>query len=324
MFESLAAAGVTAVLLWLISRHVDLGTALGYWKHVHPIPVVCAIILFLGPALLAGSFKWYLLLSWKGMGLRYRDVLRVKVSAALFHVGLPFKIGALTEGLYLNRVHGCRLDHTLSTIAFDMLVNFMSLLVLATVGVVLANLDGGGMLGIPAWVWLTAGVGGILGILSPFTPPGLAVMERAAAVLPGNTGTFARGLLEGFRNVSHGRKLILMGLAIAMQAVEFSSMVFVMKAFDLDVPAGYLFIAVAIIFCLQSIPFTVSGFGTREWLMVYFFTRYRALMTPEQAVGVSMFIGSLVVVSYIALSVPFLPGFLHKIARGRDAADGNA
>ena len=53
--------------------------------------------------------------------------------------------------------------------------------------------------------------------------------------------------------------------------------------------------------------------------MIYFFTIHRTLMTPEQAVGVSMFTGALIIVSFVALSLPFLPSYLRGIARGKGA-----
>ncbi|MBI5528160.1 MAG: flippase-like domain-containing protein [Deltaproteobacteria bacterium] len=307
---------VTGGLLWFISRRVDMRVALGYWKTVRVGPIAGAMGVFLFGAFVVGCFKWYLLLKWKGLPVPYLRVLHVKLAAAALHVGLPLKLGAVTEGIYVSRVCGYRLEHVFSTITFDLLLNFMALVLLATVSSGVIALEGGAVLGVPLYLWSTGGLVILLVMLTPFWPGGLRVLERVAAWFPGRAGVFVGGLLESYRDLAPVRKLALMGIAVAMQLMSYLLMYLSFRGFGLEAPLGYLMLAVPVVFFFGALPVSVSGFGIRELLVIFFFCRHRQLMSPEQAVGASMFMGTLILLLSSALSAPLLPGYLRDAAIG--------
>jgi hypothetical protein len=308
---------VTGGLLWFISRRVDMRVALGYWKTVRLGPIAGVLCVFVLGAFLIAVSKWYLLLKWKGLSVPYLRLVYVKVAAAALHVGLPLKLGAVTEGIYISRVYGYRLEHVLSTITFDLLLNFMALVLMATVATAVLALEGAAMLGVPFYLWSAGGFAVLLVMLTPFCAGGLRVLERLAAAFPGRLRAFFQGLLESYRGVPPARKLALMGIAVAMQTMSYSLTYLGLLAFGIEAPLGYFVLAVPIIFVFGALPVTVSGFGIRELLIMFFFSQHRPLTSPEQAVGASMFVGMLIVVLNVALSAPLLPGYLRDAAIGR-------
>ena len=310
------AVSITGGLLYLISRHVDLGAAIGQWRDARPLPALGVFALLFLEGFVLDGLKVYLVLRWKGIRVPYRAVVLMKMASAVFHAGLPMKIGSATEAVYLSRVYGCRLEHAISAVSLNLLVNFMALTTVATASTALVSVGSEGLLGFPIWFWSAVGLCGLAGMLVPFVPAGLRLLEAAVGLLPPRAAEIGHGLLEGFRGLTTAQKLTLMGIALGMQACLCALFQLGFASFGLAPPFGYVAIVSPIIFFLGAIPVTVSGFGTREWLLVFFFTRHRALMTPEQAVGTGLLFGIAYAIFMVLLSTPTLPGYLHRIARG--------
>jgi len=294
---------LTALALFLLSRFVDLTAipaqlATTQW---HWVAIIAAGGITLG--LFGLCHKWWLVLRARGVRIRYRDVLFLRVGTSPVSVLMPFKTGEALPVLYLYRRHRIPISTAAGTILFDKATSVMALLLLGLVGGLRSEV-------LPVWI------------------PALGALAGLAALIPGVADFCVRlvrldrtrlaepiaELLGCFRELSLRARVGLVLYAVAIQCGMSVLLTLSLYSQSVEPPMDQALFLAAVAILVANLPLTVAGLGTREAMFLLLFGQWG---TPEQLVGASALFMLLEVALPILGGAFLLQPLLHRLVLGQ-------
>ena len=242
-----------------------------------------------------GAFQWMLLLVTQGVSMRYKELLRIYFVGLFFNNFLPGNVGGDVKRIYDIRVEGGhKLGAGVSATLFDRVFGLFFLNGLAmAVGLLFFIWD-------PKQSWL---------LVPPFTIFA-AFCVLFAALFSRRLGRIFEQLLAryfpstfverfiGLRNRFHlfrNKKLWLQVTLISavVQTLRVSVHWFCALSIGLHVSVSWYFYFIPLVAMVSALPISVGGFGPREWLAQYLFSRIgvgtlEAVLVQFLATGVNL------------------------------------
>jgi len=264
-------------------------------------------------------------------GLRWQLLMRVVGidysfwrSACVWTIGFfaasvtPAKAGDAVRALYLQNDTGRTFGEAFLTVFIDRLLDLMLVLCLGVASVLLFSsyymeLPSFWIIllvavGITVCVYLAASRRLVRWLLKPIFEALVPSKYKERFSL--NFHTFYDSL------ASYGRNPGVMALALLITVIVwglvFSLAWYLTVVFGIDVAPAYVFLIMPIVTLVELIPISVSGLGTRDATVIYFFSVVGASFTA----AVSFSIGYLLIGTYLTAVVGFILWIRHPLELG--------
>jgi len=266
---------VPLVLLLVVARNVDWGTALATIGSSNPLLVLAALLVYYATFPIRAR-RWARLLREGGLKVRGRDLLEILMLGWFVNCLAPAKLGDLYRSYLVKQRFNVSLSRTVGVVVAERLLDIFVVFALLLVGGYIAF--GRTVLPDLRLVYLSAVVLAVL--------IGLAflavyyVAPRVARFFPNEVRRIGRlfreGVLHSFRALPEaGPETVVIWLA------EAARLAFVLAALGLELPiSGVIFVAVASSL-LTTVPLTPAGFGFVELAVVYVLTAGFGLATHD-------------------------------------------
>ena len=264
-------------------------------------------------------------------GLRWQLLMRVVGidysfwrSACVWTIGFfaasvtPAKAGDAVRALYLQNDTGRTFGEAFLTVFIDRLFDLMLVLCLGVASVLLFSHY---YIELPSfWIVLLAVVGVAVCVYMVASRKLMRWLLKPVfeALVPSkykerfslNFHTFYDSL------ASYGRSPGVLALAFLLTVIVwglvFSLAWYLTVVFGIDVAPAYVFLIMPIVTLVELIPISVSGLGTRDATVIYFFS----VVGASSAAAVSFSIGYLLVGTYLTAVVGFVLWIRHPVELG--------
>jgi len=252
---------LTAGLLWLLFRKVDLSAVSERLAESAPGPVAGAVALsFLTNCCLA-SWRWAYILDRLGADIGFGEAFAVKMGSSPIKSLLPFRSGEASRVLYLKRRHGFSALRGTASVALELGSNLAVFGMMVVAGGIVfgAGLDGA-VLFLGCALFL--GAAGLALLSRPRARR--QVRERVEKMRPGRCRDLIRAVLSIPGALGPGPMLRIFLFSLAIQAGKLLGFFLAGKALGIRFPAPVFLVALPFSILISTIPITVLGIGLRE------------------------------------------------------------
>jgi uncharacterized membrane protein YbhN (UPF0104 family) len=266
---------VPFVLLLVVARNVDWGTALATIRGSNPLLVLAALAVYYATFPIRAR-RWARLLREGGLQIRGRDLLEILMLGWFVNCLAPAKLGDLYRSYLVKQRFNVSLSRTVGVVVAERLLDIFVVFALLIVGGYIAF--GRTVLPDLRLVYLSAFALAAL-IVVAFVGV-YFVAPRIGRFFPREVRRIGRlfreGVLHSFRALPEaGPETLIIWLA------EAARLAFVLAALGLELPiSGVIFVAVASSL-LTTVPLTPAGFGFVELAVVYVLTTGFGLATHD-------------------------------------------
>lgn len=263
------------VLLLVVARNVDWGTALATIRGSNPLLVLGALVIYYATFPVRAR-RWARLLHEGGLMLRGRDLLEIVLLGWFVNCLAPAKLGDLYRSYLVKQRFNVSLSRTVGVVVAERLLDIFVVFALLVVGGYIAF--GRTLLPDLRLVYISAAVLAVLVVVAIVSV--YYVAPRVGRFFPAHIRRIGRlfreGVLHSFRALPEaGPETLLIWLA------EAGRLAFVLAALGLELPiSGVIFVAVASSL-LTTVPLTPAGFGFVELAVVYVLTTGFGLATHD-------------------------------------------
>lgn len=264
-------------------------------------------------------------------GVRWRLLMRVVEidyslwrSASVWTIGFfaasvtPAKAGDAVRALYLQNDTGRTFGEAFLTVFIDRLLDLMLVLCLGVVSVLLFSRY---YIELPSfWIILLATAGIAVCV---YLAASRKLMRRLlkpvfeALVPPKYKEKFSLNFHTFYDSLGrYGRSPGIMALAFLLTVIAWS-VVFLLAWYltvmlGIDVDAAYVFLIMPIVTLVELLPISVSGLGTRDATVIYFFS----VIGVSSAAAVSFSIGYLLIGTYLTAMAGFIMWLRNPVELG--------
>ncbi len=266
---------IPLVLLLVVARNVDWGTAMATLRTANPWYVLAALVIYYATFPLRAR-RWARLLHEGGLMLRGRDLLEILMLGWFVNCLAPAKLGDLYRSYLVKQRFNVSLSRTVGVVVAERLLDIFVVFALLLVGGYIAF--GRTVLPDLRLVYLSAVALAIFIVAAFLVVYYLA--PRLGRFFPSEVRRIGRlfreGVLHSFRALPEaGPETVIIWLA------EAARLAFVLASLRLELPiSGVIFVAVASSL-LTTVPLTPAGFGFVELAVVYVLTTGFGLATHD-------------------------------------------
>lgn len=300
------------LLVWFFRK--DLPDVLAVLKNINPFFFGIAVVLNV-LVLAVISVRLKKIFSVQGLHLKLGEAIYLTFIGSFFNNFLPTSVGGdLVKAYYATKKSTRKLE-SFSAVFFDRFFGFLSIGILAFLGVLFLNKD----IKDTNLLWGSALFSAI--VLSAFI---FFLNKRLTKKL------FARLLdLSVFREGSKLRKLYnalntykehkiiiaqLIGISLLAQLIAVVAIYIIIKSLSQEIPFLTLFLIIPLVSVASMMP-SINGLGVREGAFVYFLTEF---ISRESAVAVSiLYLAIILIMSFIGGILYLFSGKLYKHALRR-------
>jgi uncharacterized protein (TIRG00374 family) len=233
------------------------------------------------------ALRWYVFLRDTVSDVRYTDTLITLLAGLFTSLFLPSMVGADIGRAYELSRRSQQIVDVVSTVLFDRLIGFVSVLVTAVIAIIVFGSKFIGNDLLYTIIFILAGLVIASGL---FFSPRVISRFRWLLNLPlinrYQTGT--RQLYQALYRLYQKPRLSLLALltSIGMALIEILAVMVLSFSIGAAVDPIYFFIFLPIIWNILIIPISINGLGVRETAFVFFFTQVG--MTAGDAVLLSL------------------------------------
>ena len=295
-------AAITAGLVWLVLRGVDLGAALERMAGLSLGSGVLAVAVLAAHCFVAG-WRWTIVMRLFGPVLAVPTAIRLFFEGYFFNNALPSTVGGDAVRVWRAVKLGLPLGAGVNGVLLDRITGLSGLFILVAAGqpLLYARIEDPAVRLAFAAI-LLAGVAGIALLI-------------AARRIPDRLVPAA--LREGLANLSEATRaaylhpavsLPVLGLSVVVHGLIVTSVYIIAVGLGLEIGLFESLVLVPAVILLSTIPVSIGGWGLREGLMVV--ALGLAGVPAEAALSVSILFG----LAQIAAGIP--GGVLWLLARG--------
>lgn len=256
---------VSLAIAVILLFHLDFERLLEHFAIISR-PVLGVIILSLIPALLVRGYRWKLLFDNRTNSIRLTDSMALLLVGAALNLVLPASTGDIAKSYFGYRWSGVK-ERMLSVSLIDKVIALGAISVL----------------GVPCALYrgelLYAGLS-ILVLLPAFVLLGLPVLIKhvpfCRKLFNGATKVVRKKLdfLKVVEQVNPSKKKVAEALLLSVTGwlITYLQMYLCFRAVDVKIPLVYVFSVAPLLTLVRLFPFTLSGIGTDEAAMWYFFS----------------------------------------------------
>lgn len=284
---------VSAVLLWLLARGIDIDAVGRQIAGADPLWLIVALILA-AAVLPMAAIRWQLVTHAIGEPVTPRNALSITMIGWFFNQTLPSTVGGDAVRIFLAYRTGISKTAAIHGILIDRLMGLFVVLAMATI--FLAPILSGLSAEFQKWflsTFIIAGYGAY-GVLF-FISGGFA--ERLDTF---RLGRLARDLSRDARTtlltLSPGG--IILVISVVLQFVQIASIYAIAIALNVEVSFMAIMIALPAVLLVSSLPISLAGWGVREQSMVLALGAMGVAATD--ALSISVLLG----LSWIVIGLP--------------------
>jgi uncharacterized protein (TIRG00374 family) len=262
LFQIVVSLAIAVVLLF----HLDLKEFSERFAAIS-WPVLGVIILSLIPALLARGYRWKLLFDNQTNIIKLTDSMALLFVGAALNLVLPASTGDIAKSYFGYKWSGVK-ERMLSVSLLDKVIALASVSIL---GIPCALFHGELLYaGLSTLVLLPAFLLLLLPILIKHAPFCRGLFEWATKVIR-NKFDFSKAVEQV--NPGAGKLAVALMLSVAGWLVTYLEMYLCFRAVGVKIPLFYVFSVAPLLTLVRLFPFTLSGVGSDEAAMWYFFSR---------------------------------------------------
>lgn len=253
---------VTAGLVWLVLRGVDLGAALERMAGLSAPAAIAAVALLTLHCFVAG-WRWRMIMRLFGPALPLRASVRLFFEGYFFNNALPSTIGGDGVRIYRARRMGLPLAASVNGVLLDRVTGLTGLFILVAIGqpLLYARVEDPATRLVFAAI-LLAGMAGIAAIiLARHIPERLLPVHLREPVHKLSEATRAAYLHPAV-------SLPVLGLSVVVHGLIVMSVYVIAVGLGLDVGLFESLVLVPAVILLSTVPVSIGGWGLREGLMV--------------------------------------------------------
>jgi uncharacterized membrane protein YbhN (UPF0104 family) len=296
---------VSAALLWFVLRGTDL---VRLWERVRGMELGW-LVLAIGTytlIMLVGVWRWHGLLRAQHIDVGRRRLIESMWVSLFFNNFLPSNIGG--DVIRIADTARAAGSKTLATtiVLVDRGLGLVALLLIAAIGSA-AALAGGIAVPGARWLWVVSGAG-VLTTLPALVKPG--IVRRLLAPLRALQHPWlderAHRFEHAFARFRERPSALLRAFlgALFVQAGIVVFYAFTARSLAIPLPVLLAAVLVPVSLVVQMAPISIGGFGVREAVFTYFFTRVG--LSADAAVALSFVGTGLIVLQSLAGGLIFL------------------
>lgn len=251
--------GFLLLFFLILSRLVDLQLLAEALPQVRvEILGVAMLSYFLTIAIRA--YRLQIILNTRTTLIGFKDAYVITLIGFALNIFIPATLGDIAKSYYGYKIYGIK-EEMLSTSLVDKMFALCSLFLIGTIS---GFVMGYAFLGV---VSLICALVSFIPLLFPESIPWNivnAVLRRFQKSLDRDK------LLEAFR-LPPGRKILVMGLSMAVWACTSVYFYILCTAFPVTVSLGYVIVIMPILTIVRLFPFTINALGPSEVAVAYFF-----------------------------------------------------
>lgn len=278
-----------AIFIFLLSR-VKIGEVAGLLSSTKPDFYFGALLL-LALLLLLKGLKWKLVLRAQGVSLGLPEAVKYFCVGFFFSSFTPAKLGDFVRALYISG--GAKLPLALGSVLVDRAIDVALLFIFAVFATVAAYFWLGSQM-VPFWLLILLSAILAASFYLLFNEHYLKILLRPMfrAIVPENhKAGLSAGFSELFSSVKTvlNRKRVFAGAILVGTLSWVISILFaylVMLSLGIGLPLAAMFLIYPIVTLADLLPISISGVGTRDAILIFFFSVLS--MPPEQAVAFSL------------------------------------
>lgn len=284
---------VSAVLLWLLVRGIDLDAVGRHMAGADPLWLLIALILA-AAVLPMAAIRWRLVTRAIGEPVTTRNALSITTIGWFFNQTLPSTIGGDAVRIYLAYRTGITKAGAIHGIVLDRLMGLFVVLAMATL--FLAPLLSGLTADFQKWFLTALVVAGYVAYAVLFLISG----KFARRLDNFHLGRLLRALSSNARatllTLSPGGVILV--ISVALQIVQIASVYALAAALGLEIGFSIIMIAVPTVLLISSLPISLAGWGVREQSMVLALGAMG--VAPTEALAISVLLG----LSWLVIGLP--------------------
>lgn len=277
-------------------------------------PLLWAPVIVGAIALVRGA-RWHYVIRSVGLSYRFRRCVVVYNIGFFASSVTPAKAGDVFRAVYLRNETGCPMGQAFLTVFVDRLWDLLFVLAAGTVS---AFVFSARYIEIPSAPLLGAGVL-IIALLAATATRRTwvrALLKPAVSVIV--PARYRDGLSASFHTFydamrEHGsrpvRSLVMAGYTAICWILILLLAVYVSRLLSLPIHIGYIILIMPVVTVVELIPFSISGLGTRDAAVIYFFSIVG--VGAAEAVGFS--IVYLLIGTYLMAFAGFLLWLRHPV-----------
>jgi len=280
-YLSLIKVSVSVLLMGFLFYKSDLSRYAELASNSSPVYLLSALFLTI-LAIILSAYKWQLLVKAQGFSVSLRSLTSSYFVGLFFNNFMPTSIGGDVVRVYdLRKMINDGPAAAASVVTERVLAAF-------TLGIIVllgAGFYSGGVSRYKSLIIVFAGLC-LLSLLATLYAHRLsAIFARFRSPLVQkiqDMGLFMRSSVE------HKPILVqVLFYSLIFQLMVVVINVFIIKALGLNVPFGFILIAIPIIFAITMLPVSMNGLGVREATYAYFFSQVG--LSTEESIAVSIF-----------------------------------
>lgn len=279
--------GVSAALLYLVLRSIDLAALWERVRGMNPTWIVLALLAY-SAQLMIGVWRWNRLLRAQHIDVDPRTLTESIWVSMFFNNFLPSNIGG--DVVRIADTAPAAGSKTLATtvVLVDRALGLTALLLVAAVGTVAAWATGTYVPG-ARWVWLATAAGVSVAILVIAMPDFVGHMLAPVRALnrPWVTERALR-LEEAILRFGKAPSALAgaFGAAIVVQITIVAFYLLTAKGLSVPIPTLLGAVLIPVSLAVQMAPISINGFGVREAVFALFFRRFG--LPTDAAVALSL------------------------------------
>jgi len=297
---------VSGGLLALLLGRTDLSRLWVYVRNASPAWLGGGLVLYL-VMLLLSAWRWRLLLDAQHVSVPAGRLINSYLVATFFNNFLPSNIGG--DVVRIRDTARQAGSKTLATtvILMDRGLGLLGLLSVAAIGSSVAATLGGRPPVLASMLWLAVAGGLTASAAAVLLPGGVARLLSPLRLIHQEWVEERIGRLTGaltkFRSAPGALVTCLLG-AVLVQAVLVGFYVTIVRSMSIPISAWHLAVIVPISFVVQMAPVSLNGFGVREAIFTFYFSRIG--LPIESALVVSFMGAGLIILFSLSGAVAYL------------------
>lgn len=301
---------VSAAIIWLIWRHVDLARIGAAIRACDPAWLAAGLAMVI-PLTLCTAWRFRVL---SRSQLSLGSATRLILSSSTLNLFLPSKMGDIAKAWVLSGRYGYDGRLALTIVVLEKLLDLASLLVWGVLALLWVSP------GNPWMLLAAAAIAGLLALLAllmvplPIAP---RLMRLMGSVLPGKIGRTAHDFSDQWEEAiawfwaERARAYGVLAMSLLLWAGHLAQFWLFCLALGSPVPFIDNMASATLAILVGLAPFTMAGIGTRDAAILFF---YRAWLSPGQAAV----LGVLATMRYLMPAIAGLP-FLHDYMPAKKA-----
>jgi hypothetical protein len=283
------------------------------------LPGLAIAPLLMGAIVLIRGLRWRALMSRIGIDYPLLRACEVWTIGFFASAVTPAKVGDVVRALYVKDETNASFGEAILTVFIDRLWDLMTVLVAGMITVLVFSHY---YIRVPSLWILLAGAGALIALIYMMLSKGLVrrVMRPLfSLVVPDRYKDQFSLSFHSFYDSLHaygrgaGQNAVVAGLTLVNWMLVFALAFYVTRLLHIDVALAYVVLIMPIVTLVELIPVSVSGLGTRDATVIYFFSLVG--VTSAQSVGFS--IAYVLIGTYLVALLGFVFWLRNPIGLGR-------